>query len=74
MILDEPTAVLTPQETAGVFKVIRKLVDELGKTIIIITHKLQEVLAISTRVSVMRQGKLVGTLDTKDSMNIYWQR
>ncbi|NLK44708.1 MAG: ABC transporter ATP-binding protein [Tissierellia bacterium] len=67
LILDEPTAVLTPQETAELFKVIRKLVDELGKTIIIITHKLQEVLAISTRVSVMRQGKLVGTLDTKDA-------
>ncbi|WP_353094467.1 ABC transporter ATP-binding protein [Tissierella praeacuta] len=67
LILDEPTAVLTPQETDELFKVIRKLVDELGKTIIIITHKLQEVLSISDRVSVMRQGKMIGTLDTKDA-------
>lgn len=67
LILDEPTAVLTPQETEELFKVIRKLVDELGKTIIIITHKLQEVLSISNRVSVMRQGKMIGTVDTKDA-------
>jgi len=67
IILDEPTAVLTPQETEELFKVIRKLVEELGKTVIIITHKLQEVLALSDRVSVMRQGRLVGTLKTKDA-------
>lgn len=67
LILDEPTAVLTPQEAQDLFKVIKKLVEELGKTIIIITHKLQEVLAISDRVSVMRQGKMIGTLDTKDA-------
>lgn len=67
LILDEPTAVLTPQETEELFKVIRKLVEELGKTIIIITHKLQEVLTISHRVSVMRQGKMIGTLETKDA-------
>ncbi|MGJ0845698.1 nucleoside ABC transporter ATP-binding protein [Tissierella praeacuta DSM 18095] len=67
LILDEPTAVLTPQETEELFKVIRKLVNELGKTIIIITHKLQEVLSISDRVSVMRQGKMIGTLNTKDA-------
>lgn len=65
LILDEPTAVLTPQETEELFKTIKKLVTELGKTIIIITHKLQEVLSISDRVSVMRQGKMIGTLDTK---------
>lgn len=67
LILDEPTAVLTPQETDELFKVIKRLVDESGKTIIIITHKLQEVLSISDRVSVMRQGKMIGTLDTKDA-------
>ena len=67
LILDEPTAVLTPQETEELFKVIKKLVNELGKTIIIITHKLQEVLSISDRVSVMRQGKMIGTIDTKDA-------
>jgi len=65
IILDEPTAVLTPQETEELFKVIRSLVDKLGKTVIIITHKLQEVLALSDRVSVMRQGKMIGTLETK---------
>jgi len=64
LILDEPTAVLTPQETDDLFKVIRKLVNELGKTVIIITHKLNEVLALSDRVGVMRQGKLIGVVET----------
>lgn len=67
LILDEPTAVLTPQETEELFAIMRRLVRELGKTIIIITHKLQEVLEVSHRVSVMRRGKLVGTMDTKDA-------
>ncbi|HHX23885.1 MAG: ABC transporter ATP-binding protein [Tepidanaerobacteraceae bacterium] len=67
LILDEPTAVLTPQETQELFTIMRRLVDDLGKTIIIITHKLQEVLEVSHRVSVMRRGKLVGTLNTKDA-------
>ncbi|NLZ53434.1 MAG: ABC transporter ATP-binding protein [Thermoanaerobacteraceae bacterium] len=67
LILDEPTAVLTPQETEELFAIMRRLVRELGKTIIIITHKLQEVLEVSDRVSVMRRGKLVGTMDTKDA-------
>ncbi|GMG96310.1 ABC transporter ATP-binding protein [Tepidimicrobium xylanilyticum] len=67
IILDEPTAVLTPQETEELFKVIRSLVDKLGKTVIIITHKLQEVLDLSNRVSVMRQGRMVGTLETKNA-------
>lgn len=67
LILDEPTAVLTPQESDELFNVIRRLVEDLGKTVIIITHKLQEVLAISHRVSVMRQGKMVGTLETKEA-------
>ncbi|KDR94989.1 nucleoside ABC transporter ATP-binding protein [Peptoclostridium litorale DSM 5388] len=66
LILDEPTAVLTPQETEDLFRVIRKLVDEMGKTVIIITHKLNEVLAISDRVAVMRQGKLIGVHQTSD--------
>ncbi len=64
LILDEPTAVLTPQETEDLFKVVRKLVDELGKTVIIITHKLNEVMALSDRVGVMRQGELLGVVDT----------
>jgi general nucleoside transport system ATP-binding protein len=65
LILDEPTAVLTPQETQDLFKAIRKLVSQ-GKTVIFITHKLREVKEISDRVSVMRKGKMVGTLETKD--------
>lgn len=67
LILDEPTAVLTPQETQELFAIMRRLVKDMGKTIIIITHKLQEVLEVSHRVSVMRRGKLVGTMDTKDA-------
>jgi ABC-type uncharacterized transport system ATPase subunit len=66
LILDEPTAVLTPQETEELFAVIRKIVEEMGMTVIIITHKLYEVMAISDRVGVMRQGKLVGVEKTKD--------
>ncbi len=66
LILDEPTAVLTPQETDELFAVIRRMVREKQLTIIIITHKLYEVMAISDRVGVMRQGKLVGVAETKD--------
>ena len=66
LILDEPTAVLTPQETEELFVVIRKLVKEMGKTIIIITHKLNEVLAISDRVAVMRAGRLIGVNKTEE--------
>ena len=66
LILDEPTAVLTPQETSELFRVIRGIVRDKGMTVIIITHKLYEVMAISDRVGVMRGGKLVGLRDTKD--------
>lgn len=66
LILDEPTAVLTPQEIEDLFRTVRSLVAE-GKTVIFITHKLQEVLAISDRVSVMRAGQLIGTKNTKDT-------
>ncbi|MBQ4650266.1 MAG: ABC transporter ATP-binding protein [Firmicutes bacterium] len=66
LILDEPTAVLTPQETEELFQVIRKIVEEKQMTVIIITHKLYEVMAISDRVGVMRQGKLVGVEETKN--------
>lgn len=66
LILDEPTAVLTPQETDELFAVIRRVVRELGMTVIIITHKLYEVMAISDRVGVMRKGKLVGVENTCD--------
>ena len=66
LILDEPTAVLTPQETEELFDVIRRIVKEKEMTVIIITHKLNEVMAISDRVGVMRQGQLVGVEQTKD--------
>lgn len=66
LILDEPTAVLTPQETEELFGVIRRIVKEKDMTVIIITHKLYEVMAISDRVGVMRQGKLVGVEETKN--------
>jgi len=63
LILDEPTAVLTPQETEELFKTLKKLADS-GRTIIFITHKLNEVMSVSDRVTVMRAGKLVTTIDT----------
>ena len=66
LILDEPTAVLTPQETDELFAVIRRVVKELGMTVIIITHKLYEVMAISDRVGVMRKGRLIGVENTCD--------
>jgi general nucleoside transport system ATP-binding protein len=66
LILDEPTAVLTPQEVEEFFAILRGM-REQGKTIIIITHKLGEVLAISDAVTVMRDGKVVGRVSTKDT-------
>ena len=66
LILDEPTGVLTPQETKELFVVLRDLVKS-GKTIIFISHKLKEVLDISDRITVMRRGKVVGHLTTRDT-------
>src|SRR5207237_6756738 len=66
LILDEPTGVLTPQESTDLFRVLRDLVKS-GKTIIFISHKLKEVLAISDRITVMRRGKVVGHLNTKET-------
>ena len=66
LILDEPTGVLTPQESMDLFAVLRDLVKG-GKTIIFISHKLKEVLEISDRITVMRRGKVVGHLVTKDT-------
>lgn len=60
LILDEPTAVLTPQEADELFKVMKSLADQ-GNSIIFITHKLREVLEIADRITVIRQGKVVGT-------------
>jgi simple sugar transport system ATP-binding protein len=66
LILDEPTAVLTPQEVREFFGILRRMKAQ-GKTIIIITHKLEEVLAVSDNVTVMRDGKDVGTLPTAET-------
>ena len=63
LILDEPTAVLTPQETEKLFDVLRRMRNE-GKSVIIITHKLHEVLSISDRVAVLRKGEHVATVET----------
>ncbi len=66
LILDEPTAVLTPQETQKLFSILRRMRDD-GKAIIIITHKLHEVLALSDRVSVLRKGHFIGTVKTSET-------
>ena len=66
LILDEPTAVLTPQEVEGLFEVIGSLVSQ-GKSVIFISHKLKEVLTLSDRIAVLRSGKMVGTADPKTS-------
>ena len=61
LVLDEPTAVLTPQETREIFAVLRQLTTDLGTSIIFISHKLYEVLEIADRITVIRRGKVVGT-------------
>lgn len=63
LILDEPTAVLTPQETERLFAILRKMRED-GKSILIITHKLTEVLALSDRVAVLRKGQYIGAVET----------
>lgn len=69
LILDEPTAVLTPQETEKLFNVMREMKRD-GKTVIIITHKLHEVLAVSDRVTILRKGEYIGTVETKDATEL----
>ncbi len=66
LILDEPTAVLTPQETQKLFAVLRRMRDD-GKSIMIITHKLHEVLSLSDRVAVLRKGEYIGTVKTSET-------
>ena len=65
-ILDEPTGVLTPQEVDELFKILRSLKEE-GKTIVLITHKLNEIMDLTSEVSVMRQGEVVGHTKTTDT-------
>ena len=66
LILDEPTAVLTPQETEKLFAVLRNMRND-GKAIIIITHKMHEVESLSDRVAVLRSGCFVGDMTTKET-------
>ena len=66
LILDEPTAVLTPQETEKLFAVLRNMRED-GKAIVIITHKMHEVQSLSDRVAVLRKGQYIGEMVTKDS-------
>ncbi len=66
LIFDEPTAVLTPQEVRELMKIMRGLIDE-GKTIILITHKLREIMAIASRCTVIRRGSVVGTVNVADT-------
>lgn len=64
LILDEPTAVLTPQEALDLFAIMRRLADD-GKAIVFITHKLKEVLAIADRITVLRQGRVAGAAEPR---------
>ncbi len=66
LILDEPTAVLTPQETLKLFDILRAMKKD-GKAVIIITHKLNEVLAVSDRVTILRKGHYIGTVETAEA-------
>ncbi len=66
LILDEPTAVLTPQETEKLFKILRNMKED-NKAIVLITHKLAEVLAVSDKVAILRKGRYIGTVETKDA-------
>ena len=69
LILDEPTAVLTPQEAKQLFKALQRL-KERGKAIVLITHKMNEVLEVSDNIAVLRKGRLVARLDTKDATEL----
>ncbi|MEM8698562.1 MAG: ATP-binding cassette domain-containing protein, partial [Pseudomonadota bacterium] len=66
LILDEPSAVLTPEETEGLFRILRELAAE-GVTVLLITHKLQEIMAVTSHVSVMRRGKMVAHRATDET-------
>ena len=67
LVLDEPTAVLTPQETREIFAVLRQLTADLGTSIIFISHKLYEVLEIADRITVIRRGKVVGQRSPRET-------
>jgi len=67
LILDEPTAVLTPQEVEEFLKVVHTLVEQGGKSVIFITHKLKEVLAVADRIMVLRNGRVMGTVTPQEA-------
>ena len=69
LILDEPTAVLTPQESEALFRILKRMKNE-GKSIIFISHKLDEVMEISDRITVLRKGKVVGTVDKNETNSV----
>jgi len=66
LILDEPTSLLTPQESEDLFETLRRMTAE-GRTIVFVSHKLDELMAVSDRVTVLRAGKLIGTVNTPDT-------
>lgn len=66
LILDEPTAVLTPQETEKLFEILKRMRDQ-GRSIIIITHKLNEVMSVSDRVAILRKGEYIDTVETAET-------
>ena len=66
LILDEPTAVLTPQETVRLFDILKKMKED-NKSIVIITHKLNEVMGVSDRVHILRKGQFIGTVNTRET-------
>src|SRR2546429_627086 len=66
LILDEPTSLLTPQESENLFETLRLMAAE-GRTVIFISHKLEEVMAVSRRVTVLRRGKVIGTVPTTET-------
>ena len=74
LILDEPTAVLTPQEASDLFRVMRTLATEQRTSIVFITHKLHEVFDVADRIVVLRQGKVVGTLSPAKPRASHWRR
>ena len=69
LILDEPTAVLTPAETEGLFATLRSLATE-GRAVVIVTHKLREIMAVADRVSVMRAGRLIATVAVPETSEL----
>jgi general nucleoside transport system ATP-binding protein len=72
LVLDEPTAVLTPQEVDELLDVVKQLSNDLGHTVIFITHKLYEVAKVADRVTVMRDGKKVGTKMSSTQTFLKW--